>query len=173
MTADEANEKEIYWISYYDSTNHDKGYNLMKGGSNNTEIFTDEVRKKISEGRKKYAATIPTEVWHERATKGVETRRKNGYVISEETRKKISESNKGRVLSTESREKISDTLKGHPVSNETKEKIKKAHQGKPLSDETKKKLSEAQKGRNCSDETKEKIRKANLGEKFLMKRAKN
>nr|UVX54560.1 MAG: GIY-YIG catalytic domain protein [Bacteriophage sp.] len=24
---------EIYWISYYDSTNPDKGYNLTSGGS--------------------------------------------------------------------------------------------------------------------------------------------
>lgn len=28
------NEKEIYWISYYDSSNPEKGYNLTLGGSN-------------------------------------------------------------------------------------------------------------------------------------------
>lgn len=29
---DELNDKEIYWISFYDSNNPEKGYNLTKGG---------------------------------------------------------------------------------------------------------------------------------------------
>lgn len=32
--ADELNEKEIYWIKYYDSFNIEKGYNMTKGGQN-------------------------------------------------------------------------------------------------------------------------------------------
>lgn len=31
---EELNEKEIYWISYYDSSNPNKGYNLTLGGDN-------------------------------------------------------------------------------------------------------------------------------------------
>lgn len=31
---EELNEKEKYWISYYDSTNPEKGYNLLEGGNN-------------------------------------------------------------------------------------------------------------------------------------------
>ena len=30
---EELNEKEKYWISYYDSNNKEKGYNRTKGGS--------------------------------------------------------------------------------------------------------------------------------------------
>lgn len=33
LTQEEANEKEIYYIKYYDSTNHDLGYNLSNGGA--------------------------------------------------------------------------------------------------------------------------------------------
>lgn len=31
---DELNEREIFWIDYYDSINKEKGYNLIKGGYN-------------------------------------------------------------------------------------------------------------------------------------------
>ena len=34
---EQLNDKEIYWISYYDSCNLDKGYNLTKGGDNTGE----------------------------------------------------------------------------------------------------------------------------------------
>jgi hypothetical protein len=31
------NEREIYWISHFDSTNHEKGYNLSKGGQGHSD----------------------------------------------------------------------------------------------------------------------------------------
>ena len=34
----ELNNKEIYWIKYYDSANIDKGYNMTLGGQNSTPI---------------------------------------------------------------------------------------------------------------------------------------
>ena len=33
---DELNEKEIYWIKFYDSVNSEKGYNLKVGGEHTT-----------------------------------------------------------------------------------------------------------------------------------------
>lgn len=39
---DELNNKEIYWISYYDSHNSDKGYNLTDGGDSPTKTILNE-----------------------------------------------------------------------------------------------------------------------------------
>lgn len=32
------NEKEKYWIAYYDSTNREKGYNIQEGGENHPDV---------------------------------------------------------------------------------------------------------------------------------------
>lgn len=60
------NEREIYWIKYYDSTNNKKGYNITLGGDINRmycpvsrkhhadRMKTKETRQNISAGRKKY-----------------------------------------------------------------------------------------------------------------------
>ena len=43
---------EIYWISYYDSTNREKGYNLTKGGSgiryNVHKTFIETVQSRMN-----------------------------------------------------------------------------------------------------------------------------
>jgi len=49
---------------------------------------------------------------------------------SEETKKKISEANKGRKLSEETKKKISEAHKGKRLSEETKKKIGEGHRGK-------------------------------------------
>lgn len=84
-----------------------------------------------------------------------ETKRKiseseKGKKRSEETCRKISESHKGRHLSEEAKKKMSEARKGHPVSEETKRKISEAKKGKhcPHSEEWKKKMSEAKKGKH-------------------------
>jgi hypothetical protein len=53
-TIEELNEKEMYWISYYDSTNKDKGYNLCEGGGNTKGYHhTEESKTKMSQNTKK------------------------------------------------------------------------------------------------------------------------
>lgn len=61
----ELNEREKYWIEFYDSNNKDKGYNLTPGGDtsclsgedNNTSVFTNaqvlDIRKRRYEGERK------------------------------------------------------------------------------------------------------------------------
>ena len=73
---------------------------------------------------------------------------------SEETKKKISEGNKGKKVSEETKKKMSESHKGVQVWNkgiprtdETKRKISEANKGKKLSEEAKKKMSESRKGR--------------------------
>lgn len=56
---------------------------------------------------------------------------------TEETKRKMSEANKGKTLSEEHKRKISEDLKGHPSWSK----------GKPHSDETKRKIREARKHR--------------------------
>lgn len=101
----ELDEKEIYWISFYNSMVPEKGYNSRSGGS----------------------AGKP----------------------SEETRRRISESEKGKILSAETRIKLSAAAKGRQTflgknhSEEAKEKNRQAHMGKKKSPETLQKLKES------------------------------
>ena len=84
----------------------------------------------------------------------------------EETRLKISESNKGKIYSDEScrkmseaaknkppvtdetRKKMSESANGHIVSEESRNRIREAHIGKHPSDKTRKKMAESKKGEN-------------------------
>ena len=91
-----------------------------------------------------------------------------GGIASDETKRKMSISLKGRIHSNETRKKIKDTLTGHQISQETKNKIKDTlkgnipwNKGKKMSVEYKKKMSESQQNRPpVSDETKNKMRKS-------------
>ncbi len=67
---EQANEREQYWISYYDSMNREKGYNLYSGGLNHE--ISDEARLHMSIAQK------------------------NRPPISEKTRQKMSEIRKGK-----------------------------------------------------------------------------
>lgn len=85
-----------------------------------------------------------------------------GYIVSEETRQKIGNKNKGRPSPTkgkpkwteEEKQAISDRLKGHAVSEETRQKNGQARKGKATwmkgkthTEETRRILSEKGKGR--------------------------
>ena len=99
------------------------------------------------------------------------------------TRKKRSESHKGKPRSEETKRKMSEAHKGKPGplkgkpgplkgkhhSEETKRKISEALKGKPHSEEAKRKMSEAHKGnsnfkgKTHSEEAKRKISESNKG----------
>ena len=106
-----------------------------------------------------------------------------GKTHTDESKKKISESNKGvsrgkgKVLSEETKKKISQTLKGHENnhkgknydeihgeerSKEIKSLLSKSLSGRKLSEETKKKIGDASRGRKMSEETKQKMRESAL-----------
>ena len=78
-----------------------------------------------------------------------------GHPISEETRKKISEAEKGKHMSEESKQKDREAHKGKSLSEEHKRKISESLKGnsrskgkhlKPFTKEHKRKIGEAQKG---------------------------
>jgi group I intron endonuclease len=67
------------------------------------------------------------------------------------------------IKSEESKKKMSEAQKGHKVSNETKKKISESHKGKIVSDKTKNRMSESRKGCKLSEVTKKKISDSNSG----------
>lgn len=85
-----------------------------------------------------------------------------GYIVCEETRRKLSIVNRGRRPflgkhhTEETRKKMSESSKGE----------KNPNFGKHPSDETRQRMSEAQKGRHHSEESIEKMRQAHLGRVF-------
>jgi hypothetical protein len=96
--------------------------------------------------------------------------RVSGFMVSEETKRKISQSSTGRVHSEETKKKISQSNAGRIVSEETKKKISKARVGFKTSDETKKKLSKLFSGeknpfygKRHTAETMKRVSEANTG----------
>lgn len=151
---DELNQGEIFYIAKFNSTNKTIGYNLTYGGDG-FGVFTDEIRKKISEARKGKKLSEESKQKISEALKG-RPGINNGKIFSEEHRRKISEAKKGRQLSEETRQKMSETRKG-----------KKHKKHKPFSEETKQRMSEAQRGekngffgKRHSEETRQKLRLA-------------
>lgn len=83
---DNLNDRERYWINYYDSMN--KGYNRTSGGES-TSGFTMSEESNIRKSRSL-----------------------KGRIFNEDTRKKMSESAKGKRLSIDTKRKLSDAFSG-------------------------------------------------------------
>ena len=116
-------EREIYWISYYKSTDTEIGYNISQGGNVN--------RTMVGENNPFYGKHHSEEqrlIWS--TTRKGQKHRPH----TEEEKLKIGISNKGKVLSEETKLKISKNNK-------------RARLGVKLSDDTKLKLSLAKKGK--------------------------
>jgi group I intron endonuclease len=104
-----------------------------------------------------------------------------GVIVSEESKKKISEANKGntnmlgKIHSEETRQKISEATKGNTNmlgkthSEETRQKMSESKKGRIPSEETRQKMSEAKKGntnmlgKTHSEETRQKLSAAGKG----------
>ena len=121
----------------------------------------EEQKRKISEGNKGQKRSEETKAKMREAWK-------NRPPMSEETRQKIAQSNKGKghPHTEEEKRKISEAQKGkprpyasRPRSEETKRKLSEAKKGVkrgPLSEEWRRKISEAGKGHVKSEETRKK-----------------
>ena len=73
---------------------------------------------------------------------------KGNRIVSAKTRKKMSESRKGKLHSADTIKKISESNKGkHHHSEESRKKISESHKGKQHSEDTRKKMSESHKGK--------------------------
>lgn len=122
------NDREVYWITVFNSTNLDIGYNIESGGNQNY-IVSESTKKKL------------------RAARATQIRKP----CSIETRKKISDAQINVPKSEEYKRKMSESKKGSipwnkgkkGVSEETSEKMAKAKLNVPRKDSTKNKISVA------------------------------
>lgn len=107
LTKEEAEEKEIEMISFYQSNCEEFGYNIENGG--------------------------------------------NANKMSEETKKKLSKSLRGKPKTEEHKKNLSKAKKGisRTLTEETKRKIGAARIGSSVTEATKKKISESRKGKRC------------------------
>lgn len=139
-TQEELNEKEIYYIAYYKSTNPLIGYNLSTGGEASAigVIASEETRKKMS-------------------------LKQSGKKLSEEHKQKISLANIGRKQTEHAKQVASLTHKGKTISQEHRQKSSIANKGRKISEEHRQKLIKFSTGRKKSPETCQKLRLANLG----------
>ena len=142
---------------------------LLKQNITEQEAFKHEIYMIAVLGRK----DLGTGILYNRTDGGEGS---SGAIRSEETRRKISEIQKGerhhyygKSLSEEHKRKLSEALKGDknhnygkPPSEETRKKMSDAKKGKLLSEEHKQKMREAHK--NPSEEFRKKISYANKGE---------
>lgn len=87
------NEREIYWIAHYDTTDIEFGYNVTAGGEDNPMNYA-ECRAKLSQ------SLMGNTIWL-------------GKKHTEETKKKIGDGNRGKFVSEETREKLR-LINSHP-----------------------------------------------------------
>lgn len=130
--------EEIYLKQYIDC--NVPILNIREAGSNGK--LSKETIEKMSKSLR--GRTIKPES----IAKMLETRKNSGYVMSEESRRKIGDAHRRMKLSMEAREKI-----------------RQANLGKKMHENTKKAIVKANKGRKCSEETKRRIGDKNLGSK--------
>jgi len=94
-----------------------------------------------------------------------------GYKHTDETKKKMSQSGKGKKLSEEHKKKLSLSGKGRKLSDKTKRKISQSNKGRKHSEKHKKRISQSHKGKKLSEEHKKKLslshknKKLSYGEK--------
>lgn len=140
-------EREIYYISKFNTQDQSCGYNIESGGHKNKSL-SDETKNKISAALQ-------------------------GRVFSEEHKQKIAEANKLRIISDNQRLNMSkhhadikgenNPMYGKHHSEETKEKIRLSKSN--LSDDIRRKIGEKSKGRVHTEDTKKKISDAISGSK--------
>lgn len=141
-----SNEREAFWIDHFGT--FVDGYNMTTGGDSSFErtVISVDTRRKMSEshmGERNHNFGVP---------KSEETKRKmseaqKGRKLTEEQRRKNREARLGRKHSSETRVKMSEARRGHIVTEETKRKISEGNKGKKMSQASCEKMSAVKKGK--------------------------
>lgn len=169
---EELDNRETYWIKELDTLN--SGYNLNIGG--NAPIWSQEAKDKFSKNhplRGKSGTEHPAYGnKHTEESKKIIAESSKGRPVSKETRKKLSEINSGsnnphygKKQSDETKNKKAETLAkngGHPNKGKKlsiDQKEKFSMKGKKHSQETKEKMSQVHKGKKLTEEHKANLRR--------------
>lgn len=132
---DALNDREIYWIAHYKTMDDKHGYNLCEGGGTTTGFkFSEETKKKWSEQRKGVRPSKET-IEKRKATvrrklaENPEIRTRMREAARERMLKRGSPWNKGRRASQETRKKLSESLKGKAKPESQKQKLRVRYSG--------------------------------------------
>lgn len=139
VTEDNWEEREIFWVNEFSSTDRKIGYNITKGGDGgdtfsnnpNKEAIRDKHRestRKMMLARGGYLKDKEKQI--EACKKGNMVRTANGYRHSEETKRKLSESLSGREFTEEWKNNISIATKEAMARIDQKELQAKALEGR-------------------------------------------
>ena len=155
---------------------------LSEASLGRVTFIPDEAAKKRKSEQFKKLGIKPSELCKQRHAEAMKTR-----VVSEITKKKLSDAGKGRKMTPEQRQRFIENQTGRVLSEATKQKIRESLLGRRLteeqkaanalirqakrevngkrfvSEETRAKMSLASRARKVSPETREKLRQANLG----------
>lgn len=113
----ELDDRERFWISFYDSTNRDYGFNMDSGGVKRRVITRESVESAIWK-------KIGIPAWNKGLKMSDEqTVNMKGVKRSAEFKKKMRELKIGVKLSEEHRKKIKLSMKGRVLSDEHKENL--------------------------------------------------
>lgn len=132
VSFDELEKREEYWLNYYDAGRSEQFYNMhnhSSGGALGMNI-TSETRKKLRDFNLGKKLSIETRKKMSESRQG-DKNHFFGKTHSEESRKKIKEARRNQIIhiSDETKQKISDAQKGIPRkkhSEESKQKIKES-----------------------------------------------
>lgn len=164
-------EKALFYSKLYDIINNEEYANLVNESgdgsfgwthsleakekikkSSTGRVMSEKTKEILKECRKTY---VPSK---ESIEKGKQTRLLNPYVVTEETKAKISAKLKGIKKPAGFGEKVSIAKKGKPVSKEQKDRLLSYNIGRVVSQETRDKKSLKLKGRKPTTEQLQKQR---------------
>ena len=141
---DKLDEREQYWMDYYEVTNRDKGYNICPiAGSTRGVKKSQEERKQMSERASQRIGDLNPFYGkeHSEETKEKIRKRKLNQKVSEETKLKLSQAHTGKKFSEERKMAISKGLKGKKRTKEHGKHISESKMGSTLSEEHKASIS--------------------------------
>ncbi len=160
FSIEECNVMEEYYISYFDTTKKQKGYNIKFGGENYR--LSEETKIKIGNANKGKKHTEEAKKKMSKSRSG-ENHFRFGKSLTEEHKEKLREKKIGTRFSEDVKKKMSESKRGEqnpmfgkkiPITEERRNilkilfaKEKNPMYGKKHSEETRKKISEKTKGR--------------------------
>lgn len=141
---DKLNEREQYWMDYYEVIDKNKGYNIcpVAGSTRGLKKSQEEIEKMSERASQRIGKLNPFYgKHHSDDTKEQIRQKKIGQIVSDETKRKISQRHSGKKFSEERKNAISKALKGKEKTKEHSKHISEAKKGTIMSENQKMSIS--------------------------------